>query len=62
MPVLLTQYTMGEIPLLLAGLGTCAKIEFGESISTASFARQSGNFAQFAVSDIVPEIMDATLG
>jgi len=62
MSVLLTQYTMDEILLLLAGLGTCAKIEFGEFIPTASFARQSGNFTQFAMPDIVPEIVDATLG
>tara|TARA_R110002033_G_scaffold34284_10_gene71908 strand:- start:176 stop:337 length:162 start_codon:yes stop_codon:yes gene_type:complete len=53
---------MDEILLLLAGLGTCAKIEFGEFIPTASFARQFGNFTQFAVPDIVPEIVDATLG
>ncbi len=49
---------MGEILLLLAGLGTCAKIESGEFILTASFARQSGDFVQF----VMLEVMDATLG
>ena len=49
---------MAEILSLLAWLAPCAKMVSGEFVLTASFARQSGDVAEYLATVIV----GATLG